>query len=164
MPTVAVYRDDLFTRLGREYTRDDFDKLCFQFGIELDDVMTESQSAGRSVGAPTSSVKGSASAAAVVDRVLYYIAVPANRYDLLCIEGIARALNVYLERMPVPVSGIHTTREPRSGSRNACSEEPRSGSSHASRFTLANPPHPPPPSLGLHNDSPRRAPTNGSRR
>lgn len=30
------------------------------------------------------------------------IEVPANRYDLLCIEGIARALSVFLEKQKAP--------------------------------------------------------------
>ena len=107
MPTVAVDREDLFLRLGRRFEQAEFDDLCFQFGIELDDVMTESEAAGsRAFGAPTSQGASAKSSTAVGDRVLYYIAVPANRYDLLCIEGIARALNVFLGRMPVPVS-IH---------------------------------------------------------
>jgi len=103
MPTVAVDREDLFARLGRRYEEAEFDELCFEFGVELDDVMTESEAAGaRALGAP-SAAGAAAKAAAGGDRVLYYIAVPANRYDLLCIEGIARALNVFLGRMPVPV-------------------------------------------------------------
>jgi phenylalanyl-tRNA synthetase beta chain len=103
MPTVAVDRDDLFSRLGSQFTQDEFDNLCFQYGIELDEVMTEGEAASaRALGAPASA---GASKSAASDRVLYYIAVPANRYDLLCIEGIARALNIFLERIPVPVRG-----------------------------------------------------------
>ncbi|KAJ0936567.1 putative phenylalanine--tRNA ligase [Helianthus annuus] len=41
MPTVSVGRDILFQALGRTYTQDEFDELCFEFGIELDDVTTE---------------------------------------------------------------------------------------------------------------------------
>lgn len=29
------------------------------------------------------------------DEVIYRIDIPANRYDMLCLEGIARALNVF---------------------------------------------------------------------
>lgn len=36
------------------------------------------------------------------DEVLYKIDIPANRYDMLCLEGIARALNVFKSRMPAP--------------------------------------------------------------
>ena len=34
--------------------------------------------------------------------VIYKIDVPANRYDLLCVEGIARALNVFRRRITAP--------------------------------------------------------------
>ena len=67
MPTVNVSRDRLFEALGKTYTDEEFDELCFearapsqphrssrpsrsrlttaasQFGIELDDVTTEKQ-------------------------------------------------------------------------------------------------------------------------
>lgn len=36
------------------------------------------------------------------DEVLYKIDIPANRYDMLCLEGIARALNIFNRRIPVP--------------------------------------------------------------
>ena len=36
------------------------------------------------------------------DEVLYKIDIPANRYDMLCLEGIARALNIFNGRFPVP--------------------------------------------------------------
>lgn len=102
MPTVAVDRDDLFARLGRTYTDEEFDELCFQFGIELDEVLTETEAKET-----RAANDGVASAAATgSQRVLYYIAIPANRYDLLCIEGIARALNVFLQRIPPPVSSL----------------------------------------------------------
>ncbi|ONK59744.1 uncharacterized protein A4U43_C08F10030 [Asparagus officinalis] len=41
MPTVSVGRDRLFEALGKAYTQEEFDELCFEFGIELDDVTTE---------------------------------------------------------------------------------------------------------------------------
>jgi phenylalanyl-tRNA synthetase beta chain len=37
----------------------------------------------------------SAAAAAASEEVIYKIDIPANRYDMLCLEGIARALNVF---------------------------------------------------------------------
>ena len=43
MPVVSVVRDKLFERLGRQYTDEEFEELCFEFGIELDDVTTEKQ-------------------------------------------------------------------------------------------------------------------------
>lgn len=38
---MGVNRDDLFEALGRTYTEDEFDELCFEFGIELDEVTSE---------------------------------------------------------------------------------------------------------------------------
>ena len=32
------------------------------------------------------------------EEIIYRIEIPANRYDLLCLEGLARALNIFLER------------------------------------------------------------------
>ena len=34
---------------------------------------------------------------------IYKIDIPANRYDMLCMEGIARALRVFLELEKAPV-------------------------------------------------------------
>ena len=35
-------------------------------------------------------------------QVIYKIDIPANRYDMLCLEGIARALNIFLGRLAPP--------------------------------------------------------------
>ncbi|GME78109.1 unnamed protein product [Ambrosiozyma monospora] len=82
MPTIAVDKEDLFNLLGKKYTNDEFDQLCFQFGIEVDEDTTEE-------------VKGTD------ERPQLKIEIAANRYDMLCIEGIAQALNEYLDLMPV---------------------------------------------------------------
>jgi phenylalanyl-tRNA synthetase beta chain len=34
--------------------------------------------------------------------IVYKLEVPANRYDLLCLEGIATALKCYLNKDKVP--------------------------------------------------------------
>ena len=39
-------------------------------------------------------------AASASEEVLYKIDIPANRYDMLCLEGIARALNIFARRLP----------------------------------------------------------------
>lgn len=36
------------------------------------------------------------------DEVIYKIDIPANRYDMLCLEGISRALNIFLGRVQPP--------------------------------------------------------------
>jgi len=43
MPTLGVNRDDLFEALGQVYTEKEFDELCFEFGIELDEVTSEAK-------------------------------------------------------------------------------------------------------------------------
>ena len=42
----------------------------------------------------------SAAAGAASEEVLYKIDIPANRYDMLCLEGVARALNIFARRIP----------------------------------------------------------------
>ena len=39
MPTVLVKRDELFKQIGQTFTDEEFDDLCFEFGIELDDAV-----------------------------------------------------------------------------------------------------------------------------
>ncbi|CAO3613214.1 unnamed protein product [Cunninghamella echinulata] len=77
MPTVNVDKQRLFEALGREYTTEEFNELCFRFGIELEEDTSEDTSPS----AP--------------ERPLLKIDIPANRYDLLCQEGLARALRVF---------------------------------------------------------------------
>lgn len=44
----------------------------------------------------------SASIADASEEIIYKIDIPANRYDMLCLEGIARALNVFKGRIQAP--------------------------------------------------------------
>jgi phenylalanyl-tRNA synthetase beta chain len=37
MPTISVDKQDLFEYLNQDFTTDEFDKLCFEFGLELDE-------------------------------------------------------------------------------------------------------------------------------
>ena len=98
MPTVSVEKEIFFTHLGRTYTDEAFDELCFEFGIELDEITSEREEAQKS-----STVKLSAQQiAALSDKVIYKIDVPANRYDLLCIEGLSRALKIFLGDQDAP--------------------------------------------------------------
>ncbi|CEH14841.1 phenylalanyl-trna synthetase subunit beta [Ceraceosorus bombacis] len=83
MPTVTLDKADFFAALGKEYTTKAFDELCFQFGIELDEDTTQ-QVAGTN------------------ERPQLKIDIPANRYDLLCLEGISRALRVFLGQQEQP--------------------------------------------------------------
>ncbi len=72
MPTIGVNREALFRALGQTFTEESFDALCFDFGLELDEVVTEENG-----------------------DVTYKIEIGANRYDLLCLEGLARNLLIF---------------------------------------------------------------------
>ncbi|XP_060049649.1 phenylalanine--tRNA ligase beta subunit [Erinaceus europaeus] len=95
MPTVTVKRDLLFKALGRTYTDEEFDELCFEFGLELDEITSEKEIISKE--------QGNEKAKGASDVILYKIDVPANRYDLLCLEGLARGLQVFKERIKAPV-------------------------------------------------------------
>ena len=41
MPNITVIRSHLFESIGRSYTDKEFDELCFEFGVEVDDVETQ---------------------------------------------------------------------------------------------------------------------------
>ncbi|PWN47386.1 putative FRS1-phenylalanyl-tRNA synthetase, beta subunit, cytosolic [Violaceomyces palustris] len=85
MPTVSVDKEHFYKALGRSFTTQEFDELCFHFGIELDDDTTEE-----------------VEKAGLGERPTLKIDIPANRYDLLCHEGISQALNVFLGKMEQP--------------------------------------------------------------
>ncbi|CAK5275501.1 unnamed protein product [Mycena citricolor] len=89
MPTVAVNKAELFERLGQEYSSEEFDHLCFEYGLELDEDTTAEVEEAIKKGLPT-------------DPPQLKIEIPANRYDLLCIEGISRALRVFLGKSEAP--------------------------------------------------------------
>jgi len=86
MPTVSVNKELLFKSLNQNYSDKEFDELCFQFGLEVDDIVDEKD--------------GSTS---------YKIEVGANRYDLLCLEGISRAINIYLGKCQSPKYSLSAT-------------------------------------------------------
>ena len=93
MPTILVNREALFKAIGQSFTDEEFDNLCFEFGIELDDVTTEKDivyNEQKKEGINLSS------------EILYKIEVAANRYNLLCLEGLALALKIFLEKQKMP--------------------------------------------------------------
>ncbi|KZF22192.1 phenylalanyl-tRNA synthetase beta subunit [Xylona heveae TC161] len=87
MPTITVDKTELFKALGQEYTTQEFDELCFEFGIELDEDTTDQ---------PRPIVDGKQ------EPPQLKIEIPANRYDMLCFEGIALMLNIFRGRAPAP--------------------------------------------------------------
>lgn len=98
MPTLSVDRNALFRNLNHTYTDVEFDELCFEFGVELDEITSEREEAVKS-----SSALSEKELATLSDSVIYKIDVPANRYDLLCMEGLCRAVNIFLRQMEAPV-------------------------------------------------------------
>uniref|UniRef100_T1GV78 Phenylalanine--tRNA ligase beta subunit B1 domain-containing protein n=1 Tax=Megaselia scalaris TaxID=36166 RepID=T1GV78_MEGSC len=92
MPTIGIKRDLLFEALGKKYTDDEFQKLCFEFGLELDEVTTEKQMLTKEQGDVAAAQDAS-------EEVIYRIDIPANRYDLLCLEGLVNGLLVFLEKI-----------------------------------------------------------------
>jgi phenylalanyl-tRNA synthetase beta chain len=85
MPTIGVDKAALFKELGREYTTEEFDELCFEFGIELDEDTSQSTKPEDLAQPPQLKIE-----------------IPANRYDMLCFEGIALNLKVFLEQQKLP--------------------------------------------------------------
>lgn len=87
MPTITVDKAALFKALGREYTTDEFDELCFDFGIELDEdtSLTERPVVNGQQVPPQLKIE-----------------IPANRYDMLCFEGIQLMLNVFNRTVQAP--------------------------------------------------------------
>ncbi|XP_074603217.1 phenylalanine--tRNA ligase beta subunit-like isoform X2 [Brevipalpus obovatus] len=43
MPTIGIKRDLLMQGLGFSYTEEQFNDLCFEFGLELDEVTSEKE-------------------------------------------------------------------------------------------------------------------------
>ncbi|KNE62341.1 phenylalanine-tRNA ligase, beta subunit [Allomyces macrogynus ATCC 38327] len=106
MPTVNVDQEYLFKALGRKYSTDEFRELCFEFGIELEEDTSELAMAIEQIGEAAARAQG------LSDKPLYKIDIPANRYDLLSPEGIARSLKIFLGQGKPPA---YTVRKPKGG-------------------------------------------------
>jgi phenylalanyl-tRNA synthetase beta chain len=87
MPKVTVARNELFKELDVELTEDQFRDLCFEYGLELDDVTIEKSLTGE-------------------EETFYKIEVAANRYDLLCIEGLSQAIKIFLGKQSPPLYNL----------------------------------------------------------
>ncbi|KAH9280848.1 Phenylalanine--tRNA ligase beta subunit [Echinococcus granulosus] len=94
MPIVSIPEKVLFEKLGRSYTEQEFDDLCFAYGLELDEITSEQELAAREHGIAVDSDRSS--------ETIYKVEVPANRYDLLCAEGLARALLIFQNKLVTP--------------------------------------------------------------
>eukprot|EP00736_Rhodelphis_marinus_P013381 Rmarinus@m.10879 len=94
MPTISIYQDSLNEALGENFSESQIDELLFDYGLELDEVTSEKQMQAKETGKVSSDAS---------DRVIYKVDVPANRYDLLCLEGLCTGLRVFREQMAPPV-------------------------------------------------------------
>lgn len=97
MPIVSVFEDVLKEALAGSVDIDEksFATLCFDFGLELDEVTSEKEMAVKE--------RGEDAAKDLSNRTIYKVDVPANRYDLLCLEGLVRGLKVYKKIMTAPL-------------------------------------------------------------
>ena len=93
MPTIIVNRDALFKAIGQSFSDEEFDNLCFEFGIELDEVTSEKDIVYNEQKIEKENLSTD---------ILYKIEVAANRYDLLCLEGLALALKIFLGKQKMP--------------------------------------------------------------
>ncbi|TGZ55489.1 hypothetical protein CRM22_010398 [Opisthorchis felineus] len=89
--TVATVR---FCQRSHFLADDEFEELCFQFGLELDEITSEQELIAREQGQDRAKDFSS-------DKI-YKVEVPANRYDILCPEGLCRALKVFNGEIVVP--------------------------------------------------------------
>ncbi|CAL1677540.1 unnamed protein product [Lasius platythorax] len=95
MPTIGIKRDLLFQALGKIYSDDEFQDLCFKFGLELDEVTTEKQMIAKEQGTSNQDTDAS-------EDFIYKIDIPANRYDLLCLESLSVGLLIFLNKISIP--------------------------------------------------------------
>ncbi|KAI0431797.1 phenylalanyl-tRNA synthetase [Xylaria sp. FL1042] len=84
MPTIGVDKEEFFAVLGQRFTADEFQALCFDYGIELDEDTEDDPSRPAD------------------EKPQLKIEVPANRSDLLCFEGLARSLNIFRGKQSAP--------------------------------------------------------------
>ncbi|KAK0084147.1 hypothetical protein PV325_007524 [Microctonus aethiopoides] len=105
MPVINLKRDVLFKALGQTYSDDEFRKLCFSFGLELDEVTTDKLIHAKE--------HGTEHAIETSEEIIYKIDIPANRYDLLCLEGLATGILVFLEKIPRPHYKLATFSSPK---------------------------------------------------
>lgn len=100
MPLTNVFLDSLEAALGEKVTEESFDELCFEFGLELDDVTSDFEMAKKERGEAAAIAEGRSK------RIIYKVDCPANRYDVLCLEGLVRALKIFKGQVPPPVYSL----------------------------------------------------------
>ena len=76
MPTISINKEYFFKLLGKTLSDTELDTLCFDFGLETEPDTDTPEN--------------------------IRVEIPANRYDLLCVEGLAISLGVFLETRKPP--------------------------------------------------------------
>uniref|UniRef100_A0A1I7YFS6 Phenylalanine--tRNA ligase beta subunit n=1 Tax=Steinernema glaseri TaxID=37863 RepID=A0A1I7YFS6_9BILA len=94
MPTIGIKKVVLDEYMDKVLTEKEWEALCFEYGLELDEVTSEKASVEKE--------KGAKSSEKLSEEEVYKIELPANRYDLLCVEGLTRALLIFEETMKPP--------------------------------------------------------------
>lgn len=70
MPTITVNNKDLFKLLKKDISKEELEKIAFDFGLEIEEDTNNHENSK--------------------------VEIPANRYDLLSVEGLSSALKSYL--------------------------------------------------------------------
>eukprot|EP01016_Furgasonia_blochmanni_P036747 TRINITY_DN4234_c0_g1_i3.p1 TRINITY_DN4234_c0_g1~~TRINITY_DN4234_c0_g1_i3.p1 ORF type:complete len:619 (-),score=219.13 TRINITY_DN4234_c0_g1_i3:276-2132(-) len=91
MPTIHVVADYFFKLLGKTLNMKELDSLCFEFGIECDEEIDAKGAEPRKLA----------------------FELPANRYDLLAAEGLAKALSVFIGTRPEPILTVSNKDKPK---------------------------------------------------
>uniref|UniRef100_A0A915BCA7 Phenylalanine--tRNA ligase beta subunit n=1 Tax=Parascaris univalens TaxID=6257 RepID=A0A915BCA7_PARUN len=94
MPTIGIRKAIIDKHFGKIYSEEEFAELCFDYGLELDEVTSERIAVEKE--------RGEKAAEDLCDEEVYKIELPANRYDLLAIEGLSRAMRIFLNEIPQP--------------------------------------------------------------
>jgi len=94
MPNVLVLQEDLFRYLGRSFTNEEFEDLCFAFGLEIE--------IGTGAQLNLQRINRDGGSENVTQKTVFKLEVAANRYDLLCLEGFSQAIKSYLGISPIP--------------------------------------------------------------
>jgi len=93
MPTIEVKASRLFKKLGVTMNKDELEVFLFEYGLELDDIVSEREKKFKETGIDDPTLS---------EDKIFKIEVPANRYDLLSEEGIVRALALFMGKQDVP--------------------------------------------------------------
>ncbi|KAH8583312.1 phenylalanyl-tRNA synthetase beta chain [Cryptosporidium sp. chipmunk genotype I] len=84
MPVVSVSTRVLSSHLNKEVTSEWLDELCFNYGLELDCIEFDEE----------------------LQENVAKIEIPANRPDILCLEGLAIALGCFIGSSKIPLFNL----------------------------------------------------------